>query len=231
MKVKILAVLAVTTLFLSPLSAQAATVNKSCKKAGLTAGTGGMKLTCKKISGKLKWVSTPAAAKPAKSSPTPAAPKLGSFASPVPVGTFESVGVFKYRLDSSMNDITSEVCASNGFNEGCTYDSNFNSIVDSKGLGRWLSISVTAENTGQEIARPAKFSTSFELVLPSGKLLGNNSTGIETDLEDVSLIPGGKATGVITFYLEKTIATPDLIVLRDRFSFTNSATVYFSVPK
>lgn len=231
MKTKILAVITVATLFLVPLSAQAATVGKSCKKAGQTVGSGAMKLTCKKVSGKLRWVSTPAAAKPAKSTPKPVAPKLGSFSNPVPVGTFETVGGFKFRFDSSVNDVTAAVCEASGFNEGCAYDSNFDKIIDPKGLGRWLSITVTVENIGQEIARPMGFATSYELVLPTGKLLEENSTGIEADLEDVSLIPGGKSTGVITFYLDKSVATPDLIVLRDRASFTNSVTAYFSVPK
>lgn len=231
MKIKILAILAVTTLFLSPLSAQAATVGKSCKKAGQTTGSGAMKLTCKKVSGKLKWASTPATAKPAKATPTPAAPKLGTFSNPVPVGTFETVGDFKFRFDSSINDVTSAVCAANGFNEGCAYDSDLNKIIDPKAVGRWIAITLTVENIGKDIARPTGYATSYELVLPTGKLLDNNSTGIEADLEDVSLIPGGKATGVITFYLDKTVPTPDLIVLRDRGSFTNSATVYFSVPK
>jgi hypothetical protein len=62
-------------------------------------------------------------------------------------------------------------------------------------------------------------------------LQSNDSTGIDGDLDAVSLIPGGQATGVITFYLEKNVMIPDLIVLRDRASFTNSATVYYSVPK
>jgi NADH:ubiquinone oxidoreductase subunit F (NADH-binding) len=190
-----------------------------------------MMLTCKKVSGKLKWVSTPVTSKPAKSTPTPAAPKVGTFSKPVPVGTFATIGSFKYRLDSSVNDVTASVCASNGFNEGCTYDSNFDKIIDPKATGRWLSISVTTVNTGQDIARPAGYATSFELVLPTGKLLSNYSTGIDGDLDAVSLIPGGQSTGVITFYLEKNIALPDLIVLRDRASFTNSATVYYTVPK
>jgi hypothetical protein len=227
---KILAIV-VSFFLLAPVSAQAATVNKACSKAGQTTGSGSMKLTCKKVSGKLKWVSTPAVSKPAKSTPTPAAPKVGSFSSPVPVGTFATIGDFKYRLDSSANDITAAVCESNGFNTGCTYDSNFNRIIDPKATGRWISISVTAVNTGQEIARPAGYATSFELVLPNGKLQSNDSTGIDGDLDAVSLIPGGQATGVITFYLEKNVMIPDLIVLRDRVSFTNSATVYYSVPK
>jgi len=227
---KVLA-LVVSLFLLAPVSAQAATVNKACSKAGQTTGSGAMMLTCKKVSGKLKWVSTPATSKPAKSSPTPSAPKVGTFSSPVPVGTFATIGDFKYRLDSSANDITAAVCESNGFNSGCSYDSNFNRIIDPKATGRWISISVTSINTGKEIARPAGFATSFELVLPNGKLLANYSTGIDGDLDAVSLIPGGQATGVITFYVEKNVMIPDLIVLRDRISFTNSATVYYTVPK
>jgi len=225
--------IALSTLLLIPVSAQAATVNKSCAKAGQTSGSGSMKLTCKKVSGKLKWVSTPTGAKPAKSTKptTPAAPKVGTFSSPVPKATFANVGSFKYRFDSSANDITSLVCEANGFNEGCSYDSNYNKIIDPKAVGRWVSITVTAVNTGQEIARPAGFLTSFELVLPNGKLLANYSTSIDEDLDAISLVPGVQASGVITFYLEKSISIPDLLVVRDRGSFTNSDTVYYSVPK
>lgn len=232
---KIIATVAILVVSLFGLnSANAATVNKGCTKVGSTSGTGAMKLTCKKVNGKLKWVLTPAAttatAKPSAKPTSPAA-KVGTFSTPVPVNTFAQVGNFSYRFDSSNNDVTAAACALSGFTDGCTYDSNLDRIIDPKATGRWVALTVTATNMGNDIARPGGYLTSFEIVLPNGKLLASDSGVLENELGSISLIPGGQATGVIMFYVEKSISIPDLIVVRDQSSFSSTQTVYFRIAK
>ena len=231
MRIKVITIALLSISLLGMSSAEAATVNKGCTKAGATSGSGAMKLTCKKVNGKLKWVLTPAGNAAPSAKPSPTVSKVGTFGSPVPVNTFAQVGKFTYKFESSNNDVTALVCSKNGFTEGCTYDSNLDRAIDPKATGRWITLTVTATNKGEDIARPGGFATSFEIVLPNGKLLSSESALLDDDLSSVSLIPGGQATGVVAFYLDKALAIPDLIVLRDQTSFLTTQTLYFKIPK
>ena len=229
---KMLGVFTLVAIFLSPQIASAATVGKTCTKVGQTSGSGAMKLTCKKISGKLKWTSTPVKeAVTPKPSPSAVAAKAGSFSMPIEGGIYAQVGDFKYKIDGARDNLSEQVCADNGFNQGCTYDDNLNRIVDPMSTGRWIALNVSAINTGNQIATPGGFLTTFQLVLPNGKLLTSYSNGLKEELDYSGLIPGGQASGIVAFYLDKSIQIPDLAVIRDQSSFLSDSTLYFKVPK
>ena len=179
----------------------AAKAGAKCTKVNQTSGSGAAKLTCKKVNKKLVWVKTPAAN------------PMGTASNPVPMGTDLTVGDFSYRLDGIEFGLDAEICASNSFNDGCTYDDDYKAIVDPAATFNWAAV------------------TTFSLVLPSGQLLGSEIFALgENDFSQLQVIPGGSGSGRIFFQIPKAITTlKSLLVIRDSSSFTSTKDVYFKL--
>lgn len=198
----------------------AAKAGAKCTKVNQTSGSGAAKLTCKKVNKKLVWVKTPAAN------------PMGTASNPVPMGTDLTVGDFSYRLDGIEFGLDAEICASNSFNDGCTYDDDYKAIVDPAATFNWAAVTVTAVNKSKVIAKPAAtFVKTFSLVLPSGQLLGSEIFAFgENDFSQLQVIPGGSGSGRIFFQIPKAITTlKSLLVIRDSSSFTSTKDVYFKL--
>lgn len=208
-------------------TSQAATVNQKCSKSGQVSGTGSMKLTCKKVGSTLRWVSTPTPV-PTKKSST-----VGSFKSPVPANTVFRVGDVKLAIIGSQADVSAQVCEANYFNSGCDVNDNYDGIVDPDASGYWISILVSANNNGDDIVRPNGFDFNYKLVLSNGQLQTEGmATGMTDRLSDISLVPGGTATGSVYFYMPKTqTSVPDLVLVSNYASILNSSQHYFRIPK
>lgn len=192
----------------------------SCKKINQTSGSGSNKFTCKKVNNKLVWVSTPAAS------------PMGSALNPIPMGESFRVGEFTYRIDSIEFGLDKEICENNSFNEGCTFDNNFNAIVDPNSTIYWAGVTLTATNKSSEIAKPGSlYIKTFSLVLPSGQLLGSDIFAFGgNDFSEVQVIPGGSGTGKIFFQIPKTIKSlKSILVIRDRSSLLDVKDYYFKL--
>ena len=198
----------------------AAKAGSACTKLNQTSGSGSAKLTCKTVNKKLVWVKTPASI------------PLGAMSNPVPMGTPLTVSDFSYRLDGIEFGLDAEICASNSFNDGCTYDENFDAIVDPDSDFNWAAVTVTAVNKSKVIAKPASlFVRTFSLVLPSGQLLGSEIFAFgDNDFSQLQVIPGGSGSGRIFFQIPKSITTlKSLLVIRDSSSFLNTKDYYFKL--
>lgn len=198
----------------------AAKAGAKCTKVNQTSGTGAAKLTCKSVNKKLVWVKTPAVI------------QMGTASNPVPMGTALTVTDFSYRIDGIEFGLDDEICASNSFNDGCTYDDNYKAIVDPASTFNWAAVTVTAVNKSKVIAKPAAlFVRTFSLVLPSGQLLGSEIFAFgDNDFSQLQVIPGGSGSGRIFFQIPKTITTlKSLLVIRDSSSFTSTKDVYFKL--
>jgi len=191
----------------------------TCAKLNQTSGSGSSKFTCKKVSGKLKWVATPVA------------PALGSISNPVPMGTSLTISKFSYVINALEFGMEEEICANNAFNDGCTFDDNLDPIVDPDADFYWVAVNITALNKSAGIAKPAGFDTTFYLVLPNGQLLQSDFfTMASNNFGDVQVIPGGKGTGYIFFKIpNENTSLKTLIVLRDSTSFLAVKDYFFTV--
>jgi hypothetical protein len=204
----------------SPSSNAAIKAGSSCTKVNQTSGSGATKMTCKTVKQKLVWVKTPS------SNP------LGTISNPVPMASSLAVGDFTYRIDSIEFGLDEEICASNSFNGGCTFDDNFDAIVDPNSKFNWAAVKVTAANKSAVIAKPAAlFMKTFSLVLPSGQLLGSEIFAVgDEDFSQLQIIPGGSGSGRIFFQIPKTIKTlKSLLVIRDSSSFLKTKDFYFTL--
>lgn len=212
----------------------------SCSKAGVVSKANGKKYTCVLSGKKLIWnkgnvvtqvipLSTPSP------TPTPAAsskPKLGSFSLPISSGSQFQIGKLTYSIYQVKFDVNAAVCAGNGFNGGCTYDSNFNSIVDPQAANTWVGVAISVSNQSNEILSPADFNKSFYLVLPNGQLLQSSDfvSGYRPLLSDVQIIPGGSGSGDVLFAVPKTTTSlKTLLVLRDTTQFFSPQDYYFEI--
>jgi hypothetical protein len=211
--------LALGTVIPSP-SYAATKAGSSCTKLNQTSGTGSAKLTCKTVNKKLVWVKTPVAE------------PLGSMSNPVPMGGSLVVSDFSYRLDKIEFGLDAEICKSNSFNAGCTFDANYDSVVDPESKFNWAAVTVTAANKSKVIAKPAAlFMKTFSLVLPSGQLLGSEIFAFgDNDFSQLQVIPGGTGSGRIFFQIPKTITNlKSLLVIRDSSSFLKTKDYYFKL--
>jgi hypothetical protein len=148
------------------------------------------------------------------------------------MGTALTVGDFSYRLDGIEFGLDAEICASNSFNDGCSFDDDFEAIVDPDATFNWAAVTVTAANKSKAIAKPAApFIKTFSLVLPNGQLLGSEIFAFgDNDFSQLQVIPGGSGSGRIFFKVPKTITTlKSLLVIRDSSSFTKTKDVYFKL--
>jgi len=207
-----------------PISANSASVVAKaggvCSKLNQTSGTGAAKLTCKSVNKKLVWVKTPV------TNP------VGTMSNPVPMGSSLTVSDFSYRLDKIEFGMDAEICKSNSFNDGCTYDSNYDPIVDPNSTFNWAAVTVTAVNKSKVIAKPAAlFMRTFSLVLPNGQLLGSEIFALgDNDFSQLQIIPGGTGSGRIFFQIPKTITNlKSILVIRDSSSFLNTKDYYFKL--
>jgi hypothetical protein len=147
------------------------------------------------------------------------------------MGTTLKDGDLTYTLNSVKFNLDSVICTANGFKDGCTFDSNLNSIVDPKSSISWIAVSFTVRNSSEEIKNPEGFGTQFNLVLPGGTLLPSNDvSGYDPLLSNIRIIPGGTGTGDVLFEVPKTInSLKSLLVLRDFSDFSNQHDYYFQI--
>ncbi len=192
----------------------------TCPKLNQTSGSGAAKLTCKMVNKKLVWVKTPAAN------------PLGTISNPVPMGESLVVGDFSFRIDGIEFGLDAEICDSNSFNDGCTYDDNFDSIVDPDSTFNWAAVTITAANKSKVIAKPAAlFMRTFSLVLPNGQLLESEIFAFgDKDFSKLQIIPGGNGTGRIFFQVPKSITTlKSILVIRDSSFFNGTKDFYYEL--
>lgn len=190
----------------------------SCAKANQTSGSGSSKLVCKKVNGKLIWTKS-VVANP-----------LGSMNNPVPTGGSLTVNGFSYKILGIEFGLDEEICDTNPFNQGCTYDDDFNSIVDDGANFNWAAVTVSATNKTSSIGKPgSQFLRTFSLVMPNGQLLRSEIFALgDSDFGQVEVIPGGTGEGRIFFQIPKTLKSlKSLVVIRDESSFTSVRDYYF----
>jgi hypothetical protein len=202
------------------IASAAAKAGSKCSKSGVTTGSGAAKMTCKKVNNKLVWVKTPAK------------PTLGSISLPVPNGGSLLIGGFEYKIMGIEFGLDKEICKTNPFNDGCTYDDQFNPIVDPKSNFNWAAVTISASNKSNTVSRPGSLvSRTFSLVLPSGQLLKSEIFALgDNDFSQVEVIPGGTGVGRVFFQIPKSITSlKALIVIRDESNFLKVQDFFFTL--
>ena len=201
-----------------PSVSAAVKAGSKCSKAGVTTGSGSNKLTCTKGKRGLSWVKTPEST-------------VGTARNPVPLGSKAKIGSLEYTISRINPNADAEICAGNAYNTGCTFDSNFNTIVDPNSKISWTAVEFQISNLGNDIAKPGGFDKQFYLVLANGQLLESELfVTWPANLYEVQVIPGGSGKGSVAFAIPKSGNAPsNLLVLRDRSSFTATKDVYFSI--
>ncbi len=132
---------------------------------------------------------------------TSTAPALGSAKRPVPVGTSLKIGNFKFTFNEYVDDASWYVCSENMFNDGCTYDDNYDGMPDPDATTRWVQFNVTATNMGDETEEPYIAEVG---VVAGGKLISQGIFGptVSDDLGDIAIMPGFSDTGSLYVQLD-----------------------------
>lgn len=171
----------------------------SCTTVNKKSTVGLKTYTCVKQGKKKVWKHTSTAA------------ALGSIQKPVPLGTALKIGDFKFSVEGYSDDASDYVCSENGFNEGCMYDDNFDSVADPDAPKRWVQFRVSAENL---TATPQEPYIAEIGVVAGGKLVSQGIFGpsVSDSLGDISILPGMSDTGSVYINLDKT-KSPTLLVL------------------
>jgi hypothetical protein len=195
-----------------------AKAGQKCSKVGVVTGEGDKTLTCKKVKKKLKWVKTPTNT-------------IGTARNPVPFGSKLKIGGLEYTIKAINNNADAEICKGNAFNEGCTFDSDFNTVVDPKSTVSWLTVEVSVTNTANEILKPSGFDINYYLVLTNGQLLESELfVSFPASISEVQVIPGGTGSGQVAFPLPKSGNAPsNLLVIRDRSNILSAKDYYFAI--
>jgi hypothetical protein len=193
------------TSFAPSAHAASAKVGGTCKSVGLTTGSGAKKLVCVKKGSKKVWAPAPAPA-----------PVLGSLQNPAPLGTFAKVGDFNVSLSSIQDGAGTAICAENFYNEGCTYDSKFNGIVDPASTGRWIRVVVQATNLGKGAS---DFSPGDVGFVSNGSVIWNGymQPVAKDRISDLTILPSATATGSLYAYIQKNTALEMLAIKSSAF--------------
>ena len=153
---------------------------------------------------------------------------LGSAGNPAPRGTTLVAGKLQFRVDSTLQSVTKEICADNGSREGCTYDSKYNGVPDAKSSVNWQAITMSVTNLDSKIVNIGSFDRTFKIALPNGQLRDAQYISVKDALNDsVQLIPGGSATGRLYFMSKSGAAFKELLVLRDTSNWPSSTSDYY----
>jgi hypothetical protein len=187
-------------------NASTAKVGGTCKSVGLTSGSGAKKLVCVKKGSKRVWALAPVPA-----------PVIGSLQNPAPLGSTAKVGDFTVSVSSIQDNAGSAICAENFYNDGCTYDSKFNGIVDPASTGRWIRIIVQATNSGNTAS---DFSPGDVGFVSNGSVVWNGymQPVAKDRISDLTILPSATATGSLYAYIQKGTNLEMLAVKQSAFS-------------
>ena len=188
--------------------AEAATakIGGTCKTIGAKKTIKKVKAVCAKKGKKKVWVKV--VAKPA----------LGSISRPAPIGSEIKVGDFQVALQLVNNSVDAYICAENMFNDGCTIDSNFHGVPDPTSDKRWVELVFSATNKG---ANAVAFDPTDVGAVVNGTVVwqGIFQPVASNRIKDLTVLPGGTATGSVYIQLAKNTAT-SLFVLKNGYFTT-----------
>lgn len=203
------AVLIATSLIIGGATpAMAAKAGGSCSKVNSTTVSGTKLLKCTKKGSKKVWVSAGIA--------------YGTSAAPAPVGTAVKIGTASFTLESVEEGIDAWICDENSFNDGCTWDDDFNTVVDPAATKKWLRFNVDVENTGSSIYEPYFGDVG---VVVNGKITwqGWLQPTVSGGLDDLTVLSGTTDSGDLYVQVPKG-SSPTQLILRPnlfekKFSF------------
>lgn len=201
-----------TLLVAGPAEANTVRVNGKCDKVNSVASVSGKAVKCVKSGSKLTWKTYK--------------PKATS-RDAVPFGANMNIGSWTAKVVKMNNDVSRFICAENMFNDGCTYDGNYNGIPDPSSKKRWVEFVFEVRNRSKDDLSPSMGDVG---VLNKGKVTWQGLFQPSTDdnPQNITLIPRGKSRVSYYVFLDKKIR-PDTVVLKPEFF--GSKTFFFKAKK
>jgi hypothetical protein len=190
-------VLASTLVFSAPGAANAASSGSLCSKLNATKISGTKILKCTKKGKKKVWVSVGIA--------------YGTSGAPAPIGKAIKIGNGNYTLTSVEDGIDEWVCEQNSFNSGCTYDEEFNSVVDPASTKRWVRFNLSVSNLSSGILEPYFGDVG---VVAAGKISwqGWRQPSVDGRLDDLTILSRSKDTGSLYVQIPKSVTFTQLVL-------------------
>ena len=203
--------LGVSLIFSGSIAANAASAGGSCTKLNATTVSGTKILKCSKKGSKKVWVSSGIA--------------YGTSGAPAPIGKAVKIGSGNYTLTSVEEGIDQWVCEQNGFNGGCTYDDDFEVVVDPTSTTRWVRFNFNVSNRASGILEPYFGDVG---VVSNGKISwqGWLQPTVDGGVDDLTILPKSMDAGSLYVQMPKS-STYSQLVLRPslfekRFYFFNT---------
>lgn len=180
------------------LPASAAKLGGSCSKLKSTTILGSKVLKCTKKGSKKVWVSAGTA--------------YGTSRAPAPIGKAVKIEAANYTLTSVQEGIDSWICEENSFNDGCTWNDDFDIVVDPSSTKRWIRFNLDVTNPGSKIIEPYFGDVG---VVVNGKISwqGWMQPSVTGGISDLTILGGSSDSGAVYVQIAKS-AQPTQLVLR-----------------
>lgn len=190
--------LTLTLLAAGSTPAFAAKAGGSCSKVNSTTVSGTKLLKCTKKGSKKVWVSAGVA--------------YGTSGAPAPIGKNVKIGSANFDLQSVEEGIDGWICEENSFNDGCTWDDDFNVVVDPTSTSKWLRFNLDVTNSGSDIYEPYFGDVG---VIVNGKITwqGWLQPTVSGGIDDLTVLSGTTDSGSLYVQVPKG-SSPTQLILR-----------------
>lgn len=189
----------------------------ACPKLGAKRAWQKSKFICRSVGKRKVWVAV------TKKSTTVV--QTGTFGNPIQKGrTAKDKDIEVIVLGSSWN-AGADVCAANFYNDGCTYDSNYDGLPDPNSEVHWVRVDLSLKNIGNKLIN-VRMDYTYAVSL-GGRLYGENDFVASIDsINEVQFLPGSSVNTSFYVSVPKSVGTANLLFLIRPFGgdFTYFAT-------
>lgn len=195
-------VLAAGLAFSGSVAANAAAAGGTCTKLNSTTISGSKILKCTKKGSKKVWVSAGIA--------------YGTSGAPAPIGKAIKIGSGNYTLTSVEEGIDEWICEENSFNNGCTWDDDFEVIVDPTSTKKWVRFNFDVSNAGSGILEPYFGDVG---VVSKGKISwqGWLQPTVDGAVDDLTILSGSMDSGALYVQVPKSLSYTQLVLRPNLF--------------
>jgi hypothetical protein len=179
----------------------------TCPKSGAQRTWKKSKFVCVALGKRRVWIQTVTS-----TTTTTTVVQAGTFSNPIRKGSIgRDKDIEVIVLGSSWN-AGNEVCAANFYNDGCTYDSNFDGIADPNSTVHWVRVDLSLKNIGSKLIN-VRMDYTYAVSL-GGRLYGENDFVASIDsINEVQFLPGSSVNTSFYVAVPKSVGTANLLFL------------------
>ena len=179
----------------------------ACPRLGAKRAWQKSSFTCTSIGKRKVWI------KLAKeSATTTTVVQTGTFSNPIRKGSSGRDKDIEVVVSGSSWNAGDEVCAANFYNDGCTYDSNYDGLPDPNSNVHWVRIDLSLKNIGSKLVN-VRMDYTYAVSL-GGRLYGENDFVSSIDsINDVQFLPGSSVNTSFYVSVPKSVGTANLLFL------------------